>query len=815
MAPPRARTHRTNADSTWEIQFTEEFLKQLRKAPDSIYKSLSRNGFERLKNSPCDGSEIKQLRGWKSLYRLRLDNYRVIYRPDRAQRQVSLLKIGHRKSIYEQLGHDPGRNTPCARIVADPRSHALIEWQPDQEKPVSADIEAQRAPASDSESVAPGVNERLPSRFNARFLRELGIAGGEYEALLTCQTEDDLLALVDEVVREEVIRRILDTLYPGATTSTDLKGEQPGNETSGSPQREAKLGPSSESAPPGDDPRLPSSFNAQLLQDLDIVDQDRAALLKCMTEGDLAECQVPGDVLEIVLDALWPESIVRSVDAPRRVVDSADDLHAIAEGARGWESFLLALDDTQKPFVERFTGSRPSGPWMLKGGPGSGKSTVALYCIRNLLQSDQATLYYDSEPLKILFTTYTKALTTASAQLLNALGIDPSRQEVDIINVDKLASRNARGPKIEVIYRANDETWLDVVRVVLEQVQEQQPRIKLTSDDAEFLHHEINEVIVGHSIASERAYLEFKRSGRGTALGPRQRADVWKFYLAVRRELKKRRLRLPSHVFRKAGKSARPTYDYVFIDEAQDLAPVAVRMCVEMSKAKQNVFLTADRNQSIYNAGFSWKQVAEVLDFRGRSTVLRRNYRTTREIMRAIRHLLDVDQHVDRETRDDESGQPGPRPELRYASQEGEAEVVQEWLDHTIKEQGAENMAAAVLCPTIKDCLRIADALTRAGLAAKAMKGEDFDLGFDGVKVTTMHGAKGLEFRIVAVVGLADGRMPWKKTGSPEDQDEIDKLRRTFFVACSRAMERLLVVADPRNPSPFVEGFNRTHWNVA
>ena len=74
---------------------------------------------------------------------------------------------------------------------------------------------------------------------------------------------------------------------------------------------------------------------------------------------------------------------------------------------------------------------------------------------------------------------------------------------------------------------------------------------------------------------------------------------------------------------------------------------------------------------------------------------------------------------------------------------------------------------------------------------------------------------KGLKFPIVAVVGLADGRMPWTNAYDSEARDETSKLRRTFFVACSRAMRRLLVVADPEKPSPFVEKFDSAHWNVA
>ena len=89
------------------------------------------------------------------------------------------------------------------------------------------------------------------------------------------------------------------------------------------------------------------------------------------------------------------------------------------------------------------------------------------------------------------------------------------------------------------------------------------------------------------------------------------------------------------------------------------------------------------------------------------------------------------------------------------------------------------------------------------------------DLSFDGVKVLTMHNAKGLEFPIVAVVGLAHGRMPWTDPNDPTQREETDKLQRAFFVACSRAMRRLLVVADQNSPSPFVSEFDHNHWRTA
>ena len=802
MTQKRPSANRKNAAPAWEILFTEEFFDQLRKAPDRVRKSLRQNNYERLKN-PCDGPEVKRLRGWRDTYRLRVGDYRVIYRADARRHQVQLRTVGHRKSVYERLGHDLERDWPCARITADPRSQTLIERQPDDQKPPSVRMEARRA--SSTESAPASADRPLPSAFNPQFLLKLGVIGTDLEALRNCRTEDELL---DCAVEDELKQRVLDALFPIATTTRELHSRPRDNEGAISSPPRARLSTSSRSAPPATDRPVPSQFDSKLLQELGIDGPDFAKVMDCRTEEDLIECPVPSQILTRVLDALWPASLVRSADAQLRVVDSADDLDAIAGGTRDWNSFLLALDKEQKEFAEKFTRPRPSGPWMLKGGPGSGKSTVALYCVRNLIRSRLSTLQFGSEPLRILFTTYTKALTTASRQLLDALGIASSHQEVEVINVDRLAMRHAPGH--QCIYGAGNQTWLDVVDAVLKR----DAGLKWTPDDAEFLYREMNEVIVGNEIGALETYRTFKRHGMHTGLRPNQREQVWRFCRAAWKELKARERRLPSHMFHKASESARPTYDYVFIDEAQDLVPVAIRMCVKLSRDRQNILLTADRNQAIYGSGFSWTRVTEDLEFRGRSKILLRNYRTTQQIMNGIRHLLDADQHADVDTRDDEAFRHGPRPELRFASETGTTALLTEWLGRTLAEERIGSAAVAVLCPAYNDCTRIAAGLANAGLASKAMRGRDFDLGFDGIKVTTMHGSKGLEFPIVAVVGLARGRMPWTNANDTEARDETSKLRRTFFVACSRAMRRLLVVADPERPSPFVEKFDSAHWNV-
>src|SRR5690606_12417900 len=81
-------------------------------------------------------------------------------------------------------------------------------------------------------------------------------------------------------------------------------------------------------------------------------------------------------------------------------------------------------------------------------------------------------------------------------------------------------------------------------------------------------------------------------------------------------------------------------YDVVVVDEAQDLTPAGLRVCVELCKTPQGLYLTADASQSIYSKGFSWQRVHEALNVRGRTTILKRNYRSTKQIADAAIQLL-------------------------------------------------------------------------------------------------------------------------------------------------------------------------------
>ncbi|MGN1168216.1 MAG: 3'-5' exonuclease, partial [Lachnospiraceae bacterium] len=60
----------------------------------------------------------------------------------------------------------------------------------------------------------------------------------------------------------------------------------------------------------------------------------------------------------------------------------------------------------------------------------------------------------------------------------------------------------------------------------------------------------------------------------------------------------------------------------------------------------------------------------------------------------------------------------------------------------------------------------------------------------EGISLHTFHGAKGLEFDTVFILGANEGIIPYKKAKLPE---EIEEERRLFYVGMTRAKRQLII----------------------
>ncbi|MEI6739544.1 MAG: 3'-5' exonuclease [Gemmatimonadaceae bacterium] len=555
---------------------------------------------------------------------------------------------------------------------------------------------------------------------------------------------------------------------------------------------------------------LPQPLTAELLTSWGIPPDQNVALVGIATFEGLIAAQVPDAAKERVLEALYPRRIEEIVQLPIRLHRSAEEVIAAAEGERSLTDFLLSLDEEQEAYVQRFRMDQPTGPWLLKGCPGSGKSTVALYCAGAILDTAASELALYRSPLRILFTTYTNALSRSSELLLNSIRWRHGGGDIEVRTVDSLANKLAGQ---EWASRRVIRTELNsYLLAALSHHRERAADFPFTPDDLDFIDEEIEWVVLGQAVSSENEYFQADRTGRGRRLGHIQQRAIWQLWLHVRNALQADRCCLFAQKVIAALSQVSPTYDYVFVDEAQDLKPIAIRFCIGLAKERTNIFLAADSNQSIYGGTMSWKRVAGDLSFTGRARILRRNYRTTKEMWPAVLQIAaSTNEGGDIETLGGEPMVNGNPPVLHwYQTEEGYLARLESFIESALAAERVSRDAVAVLCRSNAECERVAIRLA-SHLNAKAMKSREVDLRHPGVKVMTMHASKGLQFPIVGVLVPPDRALP----AHEDDAAARAALEsRILFVACTRAARRLLVCAPVANPPRGLSKVTDTHWEI-
>jgi len=555
---------------------------------------------------------------------------------------------------------------------------------------------------------------------------------------------------------------------------------------------------------------FPKVITDEELEDLNITHKYHTQIKSCSSEEDLQLLEKNGvDVISIekILNFYFPPKLVKVINNPSKISFSPDDFEKIVGKSKKLEDFLLELDEVQKPFVNRFAGKAPRGPWLVKGGPGSGKSTVAIYCVKELLTSlNEGLDVFPDNNLNILFTTFTHSLISASNILLNELGFVQGKSKLITTNIDKLAADFVS----DSLRRRDLVNFQNAWKPYLMKAMNQDQSNAFDSYEVDFLFEEITRCIISENLKKIDDYLDYDRSGRGRRLGAKQKNAIWKIYIEFEILLKNDNKALLEHRQVEAFENAKPIFDYVFIDEAQDFSSVQIKLCNKLVK-NGNIFLTADANQSIYGSHFSWKRAANGLDFRGKATNLKTNYRTTLEIWNAVLPVLNNILDKDKETLDFVPFRHGEIPTMLSANDSESPIKISNWILETSLFEKLAYSCAAILCPTQAIGKEIILGL-HPNLNAKFMESKNVDIQWPGVKVMTMHAAKGLQFPIVVVANVNYGVVPFEVRGGKSQEEEDNSSRKLLFVACTRAINRLLLVKDPLKPSKLLSELPIDEW---
>lgn len=475
-------------------------------------------------------------------------------------------------------------------------------------------------------------------------------------------------------------------------------------------------------------------------------------------------------------------------DAQRRfrIMAKVEELQEALEYP--WDKWTIFLHPDQRGLVERDF----SGPARVAGSAGTGKTIVALHRAVFLARRDPEA--------RVLLTTFSDTLAAALQVRLNRLlGPEPSLGErIDVYSIEAIALRLFR-LHVGVVKLVERRRLVELMRVASAAA----PGHKFS---LAFLVAEWEHVVDAWQLTDWPAYRDFVRLGRKSRLSEAQRKAVWGIFSRLRIELESGGLKTPSEMYTQlAGglsKGQRPAFDFVVVDEAQDLGVAQLRLLAALGGARPNaLFFSGDLGQRIFQQPFSWKALG--IDVRGRSRTLRVNYRTSHQIRAQADRLIgssvtDMD-GLTEERHDTISVFNGPLPTISgFSAPDEECRAVGDWLARRAKD-GIVPHEFGVFVRSEAQFDRAKAALQVSGVPFKVLD-EHVATTSGYASVSTMHLAKGLEFRAVAVMACDDEIIPLQRrieeVGDDGDLREVyETERQLLYVACTRARDHLLVTS--------------------
>jgi hypothetical protein len=451
-----------------------------------------------------------------------------------------------------------------------------------------------------------------------------------------------------------------------------------------------------------------------------------------------------------------------------------------------WDKWTVFLHPEQRQWVERDY----SGPARVSGSAGTGKTIVALHRAVHLAR--------ENPDARVLLTTFSIPLERGlQTRLRRLVGNQPHLADrIDVQSLDEVGLR-LHNALIGPTKLANREQIRSIVAAAAVGFPD-------GAFSPSFLMAEWDHVVDAWGLVAWESYRDVTRLGRRTRLPEARRKTLWQIFQATQEDLRRQRLLTPSQVFHALAKTlatgrSRP-YQYVVVDEAQDLSIAQLQFLAALGANEPNaLFFAGDLGQRIFQQPFSWKSAG--VDIRGRSRHLRVNYRTSHQIRQQADRLLaseiiDVDGVADLRA-DTVSVFNGPAPLIQiFETAAAEQASVTEWIREVLKE-GLSAREIGIFVRSEAELPRAKAAAAAAGLNYRVLD-EHVEVTGDSAAVATMHLAKGLEFRAVAVMACDEEVLPLQsrieQVGEDGDLQELyDSERQLLYVACTRARDRLLV----------------------
>ncbi len=488
----------------------------------------------------------------------------------------------------------------------------------------------------------------------------------------------------------------------------------------------------------------------------------------------------------------------------------------------------LSLDPSQKDAEFRLLQAK--GPYMVKGGPGTGKSVVLLHAAVERARQEVQRTIPDANRKPTGLMTFNKPIRDRhladAAALAPDLGIASRATDLRdgtylvITNLDRWVTAPVMKEKLGFTKSAlRDETELQWMRRALAEVMASSPEHGRLLDQLQkragedYLLSEINSVILGWGFTELDSYLKTDRKGRKLPLKSQEREAIWDLACTHGKRMKEAkawtfnsaRPKVLRALRQDPALAQRYALDVLFVDEAQDLHPVMLQLLLTLVGGDPKCLrLASDPGQCLFGQALVWNRVDDRLIFQGRTTLLRESHRSGKVMAEAIHGL--------RVAKDDglESIPPpmaerrGESPRLVLLPAAEHLGWMSRWWAAWLQ-SGRSPRDVGILCRDLDTKISV-----QAGLG--------LDLADREGPVRLLRQIRGPEWPVIIIPFLSQSRFPplSDHQGLQGDglREAMEAERSLLYVGLTRASHRAILLADPEDRSELLDHLDLTKWIV-
>ncbi|HJA90909.1 MAG TPA: AAA family ATPase [Candidatus Jeotgalibaca merdavium] len=234
------------------------------------------------------------------------------------------------------------------------------------------------------------------------------------------------------------------------------------------------------------------------------------------------------------------------------------------------------------------------------------------------------------------------------------------------------------------------------------------------------------------------------------------------------------------------------SYQYICIDEIQDITPFQLKLLKELYPRAKYV-MAGDLNQNIWQNRLSEQELSAIFAEEAiESHLLLTSYRSTAEIMAFADQFASLSERKAKPIRSRE------KPTVFYADEDDFSEELRERISGRL----ARGERVALLAPTVKAAQQFEAVVQNWELDFQTIYDED-DFLSKSLILMPISLAKGLEFDVAVGIGTADSLADLSK----------ESYHQIWYTIFSRAMHELYVVVS-NDQSPLLDGIDESTYQV-